>query len=119
MWEILDVIREEKMEFQKEKLLFVKGNVSLDKLKLTLSAGEVFRDSFMIQIPEDCYTYGYVSSSDVRMECITGKFTGTEEIHFCFYGAHMEKGECCRGEFLIRSNQGEFTLPFEVQVLLF
>ncbi len=116
MREILDVILEEKIEFDKERILFSKDNAFLDKLELMLSYGENCEGSFVIRVPEERYTYGYVSASDARMDCITKGFSGTEEIHFCFRGEHMEKGEVCRGEFLVRCNRGEFMLPFEVRV---
>ncbi len=114
MREILDIIIEEKFDMDKKKLLFSKDNEFIDKVELILWPGRVCEEGFIVQTPEDKYTYGYISSSDSRMECITKTFAGTEEIHICFHGEYMEKGESCKGEFLIRSNQGEFILPFEV-----
>jgi len=113
---ILDIIIDEKYEYGKEKLRFSNEGVLLDKLEIVLAAGEIYEGSFVILAPEGRYTYGYVSASDVRMECISGEFAGTEEIRFCFHGEYLESGESCRGEFLIRSNQGEYELPYEVRV---
>lgn len=113
---ILDAIIEEKFDSEKGRLLFTKDGELLEKLELVLKPGEVCESSFTVHAPEGKYTYGYVSASDSRMECITTRLEGTEEIHFCFHGEHLEKEESCRGEFLIRCNQGEFSLPFEIAV---
>jgi len=113
MREIINIIREEKFEFQKENIYFSKAGVRLEKLEID---HVIFEDTFLLHAPDEKYTYGYITSTDVRMECITKSFSGTEEIHFRFNGQHLEKGDVCRGSFLIRCNHGEYTLPFEVHV---
>lgn len=115
MREILDVILEEKFDPDRRKLLFLQNGELIDKIDFVLAAGQKYEGSFTIQAPEDKYTYGYISAGDSRMECITNNFSGTEEVHFCYYGEYLEEDEVCRGHFLIRSNQGEYVLPYEVR----
>ena len=115
MREIVDVILEEKFDFDQKQLLFSYQGAGIEKLELMLWTGQVYEDSFCLQAPEGKYVYGYILSSDSRMECVTGTFSGTEEIHFRFCGEHLEEDEVCRGQFLILSNQGQYILPFEVR----
>ncbi len=114
MREILDIILEEKFDLDRKRLLFSQGGELIEKLEVALSPGQVYEGSFLVHAPEEKYVYGYVSSSDSRMECIHKSFSGTEEIYFCFHGEHLETDEVCRGAFFICSNQGEFHLPYEV-----
>jgi len=116
MREILDIILEEKFDLDRKKLLFSQKGELIEKLEVTVLPGQVYEGSFFVHAPEEKYVYGYVSASDSRMECIHRNFSGTEEIFFCFHGEHLETNEVCRGVFFICSNQGEFQLPYEVQV---
>lgn len=57
-------------------------------------------------------------TSDLRMECVTSRFAGSEdEIGYRFDAAGMEAGEEVGGFFYIISNRGEYYLPFQVTVL--
>jgi len=114
MREILDIILEEKFDLNRKRLLFSQDGELTEKLEVRLFPGQVYEGSFVIHVPEEKYVYGYVSSSDSRMECVHNHFSGAAEIPFCFHGEHMEQDEICRGTFFICSNQGEFQLPFEV-----
>lgn len=88
---------------------------SCSKLELTLSKGSVYEGTFTILSAPGRMTRGYVTTSDLRMECLTPTFTGvSEEIAFCFHGEHLEESEEVKGEFYIISNQGEYYLPFAV-----
>ena len=115
MREILDIILEEKFDLDRGKLLFSQKDGAVEKLEMVLWPGQVYEGSFLLHAPEDKYAYGYILSSDSRMECITKNFAGTEEVYFQFHGEHMEADEVCRGEFLILSNQGQYVLPYEVR----
>ena len=116
MREILDVIIEEKFDMDKKRLVFSQAGEVIEKIEIKVLPGQMVEDYFVIHAPEDAYVYGYVSSDNFRMECMTQRFDGTEEIHFRFYGEHLEADEVSRGTFLIRSNQGEYTLPYEVSM---
>ena len=116
MREIVDVILEEKFDFDQKQLSFSYQGTEVEKLEIMLWPGQAYEDSFCLQAPEGKYVYGYVLSSDSRMECVTGTFSGTEEIHFRFRGEHMEDDEVCRGQFLILSNQGQYMIPYEVRI---
>ncbi len=96
-----------------------KGNVdfSCSRLELSMSAGEVKEGSFTVFGAKDHLLYGYVNSSDLRMECLTPEFSGNrEEILFCFHAENLEEGEVVKGEFYVVSNQGESYLPFVVSI---
>lgn len=100
---------------------FAYENGSLDfsctKLELTIKAGERREGSFRIFGEQGKLTQGSVISSDGRMECVTREFVGSEEeIFYCFHGENLEEGEVVKGEFYVISNQGEYYLPFVVNV---
>lgn len=96
-------------------------NGSLDfscpKVELSLQKGVTHEGEFTINGRGGRVTYGYVTASDLRMECLTPGFSGNEEvISYRFHGERMEEGETAQGEFTIVSSQGEYCLPFEVSV---
>lgn len=101
---------------------FNKDNHFLDfstpRIELSVHGGEIYEGSFFIYGPENCMTEGTVTSDRPRMECLTESFTGSqEEICFRFDASDMEEGESVKGEFCIISNQGEYSIPYEVSVL--
>ena len=107
-----------------EEILNGKFNVdngSLDfscpRIDISLHADTVTEDSFTIYGPVGQMTEGYVVSSDLRMECMTQSFGGSQdEIHYRFDSHGMEVGEEVKGAFNIISNQGEYYLPFSVSI---
>ncbi len=90
---------------------------SCTKIELNIHKGEQYEGSFHIYGQEGLFTDGTVFSSDWRMECLAGEFTGvSEEIPFRFHGENLEEGDVVKGTFDIVSNQGEYYLPFVVSV---
>ena len=113
MREVVEQILENTYDYEKGTLDF-----SCTKLELELKQGESYEGSFVIYSPEGAYTKGYVSSTDLRMECLTQEFVGDEEeIHFCFHGDLLEEGEVTKGEFCVVSNRGEYYLPYVVTIM--
>lgn len=109
---IVDQILEGKYEYENSSLDF-----SCAKLELAMRSGEVCEGSFHVSSSGDCFTRGFVSATDMRMECLTPEFTGSrEEIVYRFHGEHLEEGDVVKGNFCIVSNQGEYYLPFVVSV---
>ncbi len=112
MQKIIEQILEGNFDYENGSLDF-----SCSKIEISLHQGENFEGSFRVYGMPEKYTAGQVTSSDWRMECLTGEFVGTdEEIAFLFHGDHMEEGEVVKGNFNIVSNQGEYYLPFVVSV---
>ena len=109
---IVDRILDGKYDYENGSLDF-----SCAKLELSLCAGEVCEGSFHVYSLGEYYTQGFVSSTDIRMECLTTEFTGNdEEIFYRFHGEHLEEGDVIKGNFCVVSNQGEHNLPFVVMV---
>lgn len=109
---IVDQILEGKYDYENSSLDF-----SCAKLELAMRSGEVCEGSFHVSSSGNCFTQGYVSATDMRMECLTPEFTGSrEEIFYRFHGEHLEEGDVVKGNFCIVSNQGEYYLPFVVSV---
>lgn len=97
------------------------GNGSLDfscsKIEISLCKGERYEGSFSVYASQGAYATGTVTSSDLRMECLTEEFVGEgEEIFFCFHGENLEEGDVVKGSFYIVSNRGEYYIPFVVSV---
>ena len=112
MREIVEQILEGKYEYENSSLDF-----SCAKLELTMRVGEICEGSFHVYSSGECYTHGFVSTTDMRMECLTTEFVGNgEEIFYCFHGEHLEEGDVVKGTFCVVSNQGEYYLPFVVSV---
>lgn len=90
---------------------------SCAKIEINIPAGSDFEGSFRICSAPGLLTDGYVNTTDLRMECLTPTFAGSdEEISFCFHGDSMEEGEVVKGSFNVVSNLGEYYLPFVVSV---
>lgn len=101
---------------------FNKDNHSLDfsnpVIELALREGENYEGSFTIYGHENELTEGTVSSSRVRMKCLTREFSGPEEeVLYYFDASGMTEGEVLRGEFRIISNQGEYFVPYIVTIV--
>lgn len=109
---IVEQILEGKYDYESSSLDF-----SCAKLELTLQKGEVCEGSFHVSSSDDSFTHGFVSTTDMRMVCLTPEFTGTdEEIAYCFHGEELDEGEVVKGNFCIVSNQGEYYIPFVVTI---
>ena len=108
-----------------EEILQGKFNVdngSLDfscpRIELSLHADEVCEGFFLVYGPKGQMTEGHVTSSDLRMECVTEIFSGSQdEILYRFHARGMEVGEEVKGSFYVISNHGEYYLPFTVSIV--
>lgn len=90
---------------------------SCPRVTLSLQADSACEGSFFVYGPEGLVTEGRVAASDLRMECVTRRFGGSEdEIFYRFDAAGMEAGEEVSGSFHIISNRGEYYLPFQVKI---
>ncbi len=90
---------------------------SCQEIVLSVEPGETIEDSFTIHAA-DKYAEGKLYSSDTRMRIYETEFRGEEtQILFCFDGTTAEAGGSVRGEFVIISNRGEYTIPYKVNVL--
>ncbi len=112
MQKIISQILEGSFDYENGSLDF-----SCAKIEISLHKGEVYEGSFRICAPRGQFTGGTVHSSDLRMECLTKEFTGSdEEILFRFHGEKLDEGDVIKGSFYVISNQGEYYLPFVVSV---
>lgn len=112
MKEVIDRLLSERFEDENSSLDFSCANI-----ELSIEKGQSVEGSFQIYAKEGSYTKGFVTSSDSRMEVITGQFVGNEEqIAYCFHGENVSEGEQIKGEFYIISNHGEYYLPFCISV---
>ncbi len=112
MGQVIDQILEGDFCYENGSLDF-----SCSKIEITLKRGEQCEGSFFLYAPQGVYANGTVLSSDLRMECLTAEFVGSqEEIFYCFHGEHLEEGDVVKGNFSVISNQGEYYLPFVATV---
>lgn len=112
MQKIINQILEGNFEYENGSLDF-----SCEKIELSLAKGESCEGSFRVYATPGQFATGKVISSDLRMECLTEEFVGSdEEISFAFHGENMEEGDVLKGNFYIISNQGEYYLPFVVSI---
>ncbi len=110
MKQIIDQILRGKFDYEIGSLSF-----SCEKVEITLTEPCEYEGSFHILGESGRLTEGYVYSNDVRMECLTSHFVGSdEEISFRFNARGMLFGDTATGDFSIVSNQGEYTLSWSV-----
>ncbi|MCM1135696.1 MAG: DUF5717 family protein [Clostridium sp.] len=87
-------------------------------IELGLRSGEIYEGSFTISGPENEMTEGTVSSTRLKMECLTSRFSGCqEEIAYRFDASGMEEGDSFRGEFRVISNHGEYYIPYDIHII--
>lgn len=109
MQKIIQQILNEDFNYESGSLDF-----SCAKIEISLHKGEIYEGEFEINSSGELVN-GIVVSSDLRMECITGKFSGNrEKIMYRFHGEQLEEGDVVKGNFSVISNQGEYYLPFVV-----
>ena len=86
-------------------------------IELKLEPGEKYEGSFTIFGKPNVMTEGTVSTTELRMKCLVESFTGTEEeIPYVFDAAGMIQGDSLKGEFRVISNQGEYLIPYHVEI---
>ncbi len=91
---------------------------SCQRLSLEVHADTVAEGSFTVYGPAGKVTEGHVISSDLRMECVSRKFSGAQDEIFYRFDAHgAEPGEEIKGAFHIISNQGEYYILFTVVIM--
>lgn len=87
-------------------------------IELALRENEDYEGSFTIYGPENQVTEGMVSSSRLKMQCLTSRFNGNEEeIGYRFDTSGMSEGDQLKGEFRVISNQGEYYIPYTVTIV--
>lgn len=113
MKQIIDRILDGKFDYEKGSLDF-----SVNRIELSLTAGEYYAGSFEILSRPGQFTEGHIYSRDVRMSLETDTFSGTkEEIGYTFSTVGLEEGDVVKGEIYVISNQGEYYLPYVVSVV--
>ena len=101
---------------------FKSDNISLDfscpRVDIALKPGSIEEGFFTIYATEGTLTEGHIISSDLRMECLTTSFNGSQDdIYYRVDASEMKIGDEIKGVFHIISNQGEYYLPFSVTVI--
>lgn len=89
---------------------------SCQSLELSIRPGEHVEGKFSIETGSPD-AEGNIYSSDTRMQNLVTRFKGEEVlVEYCFNGANLEAGSLVRGEFIVISNRGEYTLPYRIMV---
>ena len=89
---------------------------SCQTIEFNAKPGEVIEDSFTIHAANQ-FAQGKVYSSDTRIRLYETEFKGEDtEIGYCFDGTTVESGSAIKGEIVIISNCGEFTIPYHIEV---
>lgn len=113
MRQVIEEILHGKFNYENGSLDF-----SCPRIELSLHADTACEGFFLVYGPKGQVTEGHVTASDLRMECITKTFSGSQdEILYRFDAKGMEAGEEVRGSFHVISNHGEYYLPFSVSIV--
>ena len=90
--------------------------ISCHMIEFNVKPGEVMEDSFTIHA-ENQYAQGKLYSSDTRIRLYETEFKGEDtEIGYCFDATTAEAGSNIKGEIVIISNCGEYTIPYHIEV---
>lgn len=112
MRQIIDRILEGKFDYEKGNLDF-----SVARIELTIDPDTEYTGSFSVLSEPGIMTEGYVYSYDTRMKILSESFSGTgEEIGYVFSAKGLSEGDVVKGEVYIISNQGEYYLPYVVNI---
>ena len=88
---------------------------SCEQMELTLVPGALYEGTLTVYGPEN--TWGYIISPDRRLEVLNREFSGAQDtIEYRFNASYLEAGDEIKGELCFISNQGEYMLPFLVQI---
>ncbi len=96
------------------------GNLvfSTQSVELRLAPGESAEGTFTVTSKTDGVIHGFVLSDRTAMKVVTPEFSGSgDEIGFRFDASAFEAGTKVDGALKILSNQGEYRLPYHVEVV--
>lgn len=102
-----------------EQYHIIRGPLSFStaKVETTVRPGETLEGTFTVYGTSGAGASGFVSSSDLLMQCETAEFAGAaDEVAWCFDAGNLRSGDHVSGYFRIVSNQGEYRLPFDIRV---
>ena len=103
MQEIIERILEGNFDYENGSL-----DISCTKIELSIPQGGIYEGSFHLTSSPGQITDGYVTSSDIRMECLTPEFSGSDvEIFYCFHSENMEEGDVIKGAFSLLRLAGQ------------
>ena len=91
------------------------GNVtfSTERIEFVFSDNEQRSGSFSIFCQGDTPVLGVCQSNNPRMKVINSQFKGFEaQIEFVFDPCGMGPGDVSKGEFILLTDKGEYSLPF-------
>lgn len=101
---------------------FAKGNFKVEQpdicfsqtqIHISVSEGEVYEGSFLIENKKDGNIRGLVYPSSFRMHCLEEGFDGhTVTIHFTYDSSGLEPDTIDKGKFTVVCNGGEYELQF-------
>ncbi len=90
---------------------------SCSKIEMTAYLGQTCEGSFHVYSAEGVLTEGFITSSDMRMEVVSGSLSGSDsEIVYRFHSEVCQDGDVVKGAFSVISNLGEYYIPFVVTV---
>ena len=112
MQKMMQQFIEDRWEGARGTLMF-----SSDRIDLALAPGALFEGTFTVWGNGGEGAYGYITSTDRRMECLVSQFNGSEEtIGYRFHGEYLEDGDVVNGAFRFVSNLGEYELPYSIRL---
>ena len=91
--------------------------ISSENLELVANEGENLTGRIKLTSKNGVSMRGIVYSTHGRMECKKLQFEGeTVEIPYEFYSKGLVEGDVQKGKFYFICNEGEYSLPFSVQI---
>lgn len=89
---------------------------SCQSIEIIAKPGKNTEGSFNIYAT-DKFANGKIYSSDTRMRLMVSEFNGQQIIvQYCFDGVTVEYGKQIKGEFIVISNYGEYTIPYTINI---
>lgn len=90
----------------------------LSKLDLSMKKNEICKGNLTFEVKPGCEISGFLYATHYRMRCGEKKFKGEDlKLSYVFDSTGMEEGDTVKGDFILITSIGEYSLPFEVTVL--
>ena len=87
-----------------------------EELELRVHEGGILEGGFSVREASGLPLSGRLLCFDTRMELLSPDFAGEGELLFRFHSSGLPMGSVHKGRFEILSNQGEYAVPYSVQI---
>lgn len=91
---------------------------SCARIEISMKPEEIYTGSFTIEEQSGRTVEGSICSTNVAVQCLTEEFDDAKtEVDYSIHTLGKKAGDVLKGEFVIISDVGEYTIPYVVSVM--